>query len=208
MDWTFGIITDGTKDHYLLEIIDSIISLNVPNYEIIIVGNTNIQTSQYIKVIPFNEQEKYPQIWISRKKNIIAQLSQYENISLSHDYIKFDINWYKHFEEFGSDWDVCMNRIINLDNLRFRDWTLWPPKFIDYNDLSQTDNMYASGSFYCVKKEFAIKYPLDENLMWGEGEDLEWSKSVRSFWKYRCNQKSIVRFLKMKDHNPVSNPDL
>lgn len=44
-----------------------------------------------------------------------------------------------------------------------------------------------------------IKYPLDETLFWGHGEDVKWSKQVRSFWKYRCNPMSKVYLLKYKE---------
>ena len=27
--------------------------------------------------------------------------------------------------EIGNDFDICMNKILNYDNARFRDWTLW-----------------------------------------------------------------------------------
>ena len=49
----------------------------------------------------------------------------YENIVYMHDYFMFDKDWYSEFVKFGSDWQVCMNQIkdINnciIDDLRFQ----------------------------------------------------------------------------------------
>ena len=55
MDFTFGIITDGKNDKLLLKMIHSIRMNNIPNYEIIIVGNTNLPISKNITIILFDE---------------------------------------------------------------------------------------------------------------------------------------------------------
>ena len=44
-----------------------------------------------------------------------------------------------------------------------------------------------------------IKNPLDEELAWGESEDVEWSKRVRTKTVFKFNKYSVVRFLKFKD---------
>jgi hypothetical protein len=207
MNWTFGILTGGNQDHFLQQVVDSIQSLNIPQdkYEILIVGQTGVQ-SHNTRLIPF--QDPHNKIWITKKKNILVQNAKFQNIVLTHDYVVFDKDWYTNFIPFGEDWDVCMNRIVNLDGLRFRDWTTWPPGFVPYDDISKTDQMYVSGTYWCAKKDFMLANPLDENLMWCESEDVEWSLRVRNFWKYRANPKSIVRFLKQKEHNPQAVPGI
>lgn len=42
MDFSIGIITDGSADNRISKIIQSIINQNIPNYEIIIVGNSSV----------------------------------------------------------------------------------------------------------------------------------------------------------------------
>jgi cellulose synthase/poly-beta-1,6-N-acetylglucosamine synthase-like glycosyltransferase len=54
MDFTFGIITCGENDTFIEEMIESIIKNNIPNYEIIIVGNTNINETDNIKITYFD----------------------------------------------------------------------------------------------------------------------------------------------------------
>jgi hypothetical protein len=79
MDFTFGIITDGSNDILLEKLIESIIFQNIKTYEIIIVGNTKLTNSNII-IIPFDESVHSS--WITRKKNIIASTAKYENIVL------------------------------------------------------------------------------------------------------------------------------
>ena len=83
MDFTFGIITNGNNDFFLSKVIDSIIKEKIPNYEIIVVGNTKLLEN--IQVVNFDE--KYKINWVTKKKNIITNLAKYENIVYLHDYI-------------------------------------------------------------------------------------------------------------------------
>ena len=66
MNFTFGIVTAGNNDNYIKIIIESIEKNNIPNYEIIIVGNTSINNYNYIQIINFDETIKNG--WISKKK--------------------------------------------------------------------------------------------------------------------------------------------
>jgi hypothetical protein len=195
MKWTFGIVTAGGQEDRIMLMIESIEKQNIPinDYEIIIVGNCKIQRNN-LKNLDFNENIKPG--WITRKKNMISQVSFFNNVCLMHDYIILLDDWYKNFVNFGEDWDVCMNRIERMDGKRYRDWTLWMPDNIPYEDHSRIKDMYVSGAYFCAKKQFLLQYPFDENRVWGRGEDLEWSMRVRGHWNYKCNSNSIVRLLK------------
>lgn len=205
MKITFGIITNTNQNNndYIKYIYQSIINQNIDdNFEIIIVGGKNI-CLQNIKHIPFDENIKNS--WITKKKNIVAQEAKYNNIVLMHDYVYLDNLWYYNFKNFTENWDVCMNSIINTDNQRFRDWITWPEWceendiiFLNYEDNSRTKEMYISGTYFCVKKDFLLKYPLNESLSWGQGEDVEWSNRIRNIWNYKCNPYSKVKLLKHK----------
>jgi glycosyltransferase involved in cell wall biosynthesis len=210
MEFTFGIITNGNSDDTLSKVIESILKLEIPDFEILVVGNSKLQ-NENVRIIEFDETVQ--KAWITKKKNIITQNAVYENIVYLHDYIVFDINWYKEFVKYGNVFDICMNQILNLDGSRFRDWTLWPHNenkidaivndgkqcFLPYSTLDLTDYMYISGSYWVGKKSFMLDFPLNEKLSWGEGEDVEWSLKVRKETKFQCNPKSIVRLLKQKD---------
>ena len=224
MDFTFGIITSGDADTYIYKIIESIVKNNIPNYEIIIVGHTNIEETSKIKKIYFDENIKKG--WITRKKNIIVNNAKYENIVLLHDYVTLTDGWYKGFLHFGNDFEFCITKITNNDGKRFRDYTLFPYE-VDYlnifyspgkeidsyfydncllpydfkNNIKTNKYMYISGSYYIIKKNIAMKYLLDENLIWGRGEDVEYSKRLQSNGVIiKCNQYSEVYLLKQKQN--------
>jgi hypothetical protein len=212
MDFTFGIITGGGADQPLQTIIESIRALQIPKYEIIIVGHTTHQGPDIIN-IPFDETQR--RAWITRKKNIIAQQARYHNIVMLHDYIMFDSDWYKGFLEFGDDFKICINKVKTHEGRRFRDYTVFgndmPPPFchrslIPYDAPNEVKTLlapltYVSGSYYIIKKYIALKYPLNEKLLWCQWEDLEFTLRLRKHNIYPIlNHNSTVHFLKEKSH--------
>ena len=205
MDFTFGIITGGDNDKMINEIVDSIENENIPNYEIIIVGNSNL-VRKNTKVINFDETIKVG--WITKKKNIITKESNFENIVFLHDYIKLNEGWYNGYLESSNDFTIRMDKIINHNGERFRDWCIWPHNYnemdsfigrdclIPYTIKHLSKYMYISGSYWVAKKYVMMEFPLDENLTWGQGEDVLWSKQVREKYEFNMNTNSSVFIIK------------
>jgi len=206
MKFTFGIITSGLEPNNIKLIHHSIMAQNIDDeFEIIVVGGQNPHL-EMVRHIEFDESIK--RAWITRKKNLIVEEAKYENICLMHDYVFLYKDWYKEFKEFGEDWEVCMNSILNRDGDRFRDWVTWGEwcaenniVFLDYADQSRTEQMYVSGTYFCVKKKFMLDNPLDERRCWGQSEDVEWCDRLREKWNYRCNAASKVGLLKQKTND-------
>lgn len=210
MNFTFGIITAGNSDESLNLVIDSIESQNIPEYQIIVVGNSNVSRNNTF-VIPFDESVK--SAWITRKKNLITLNSPYENIVYSHDYVLFEPGWYEGFLKFGDNFKVCMNKFLNPDGSRFRDWVIWPHNnnfmdsivlpnrecLIPYEMTHLSKYQYISGTYWVAKKDIMMEFPLNENLCWGQGEDVLWSKQVREKYNFSMNSYSTVKSLKFKD---------
>lgn len=206
MDFTFGIITNNGQ--YINAIINSIRDLNIKNYEIIIVGKYSFdKNSDDIIFIDYTDDSE--QFSISIKKNLITKKSKYENIVYLHDYIIFDKEWYQGFLRFGNEFDVCMNKINNIDGSRYRDWCLWKydaDKYVSANnylipyDIKNLSNMmYISGAYWVAKNKFMLDNPLNEKLKWEQGEDVEWSLRVRNKTQFKINNYSSVNLLKKKD---------
>jgi hypothetical protein len=202
MKFTFGIIT-GTQ--VPIEVIKSINNLNIPEYEIVVVGGENQTYYVNVNHIPFDENLGAYTV----KKNLITKNSKYENIVYTHDYFIFDRKWYNGFEKFGNDWDICMNVIQNKDGSRFRDWCVWDDPTLCYDennhrvvlapyDYKKIIFMYISGSYWVAKKHVMETEPLDETIDWGSSEDVEWSKRVLPKYSYKMNTHSIVKSLKDK----------
>jgi hypothetical protein len=206
MDFTFGIITNGKSN--LDDIINSIRDQNIQNYEIIIVGEykNNDIIDNDINHIEYNDKSISGDISI--KKNIITENSRFDNIVYLHDYIKLDKDWYNGFLKFGSDFDICMNIILNKDGARYRDWCLWSDDAKKYNinnylipyEMEHLSSMmYISGAYWVGKKKFMLENKLNESLSWGQGEDVEWSIRSRKKTDFKMNKYSKVLLTKNKD---------
>ncbi len=233
--FTFGIITDASRGvtQELVNSVCTIRELHIPNHEIIIVGNAEqIRKHQYLDfkypnltVIDFNESIR--EKWITRKKNLITAVAKYENIVYQHDYILYNKDWYEGYKKFGSNFSVCMNKIINHDERRFRDWVLWLDLpvvdalkqigagthdcLIPYEETSLNKYQYISGGYWVAKKKVMKRFPLDETLSWGQGEDIRWSQQVRASCEISMNPFSTVHVGKPNLHRvfePISEKHL
>ena len=213
MKFTFGIITFDNQEDRVASIIKDIKShSNEP--EIIVVGGSNKYESDVIH-IAFDETVKRG--WITRKKNLVTENSTRENIVYMHDYYTIDSSWQKGWEEFGNDWDVCMNVIKNCDGSRYRDWCAWDDPELCYfkyffsgnpsdlgghfaclvpYDYKKTEHMYISGGYWLAKKRVMEKIPQDENLLQSQSEDVDWSKRMRNKCSYKMNTNVNVHVLK------------
>lgn len=72
------------------------------------------------------------------------------------------------------------------------------PRIVPYS-YDKTQHMFVSGAFWVAKKWFMKAEPLDESLLWGQGEDVEWSLRMRDVADYRMNVHSTVHLMKHKD---------
>ena len=210
MKFTFGIITTGNSDDTLNTVIDSIEQQNIPEYQILIVGNSNVSRTNTF-IIPFDESIR--QAWITRKKNLITINARYDNVVYSHDYVVFEPGWYEGFLQFGEGFNICMNKFVNPDYSRFRDWVIWPhnDNFMDsivlpsreclipYDMTHLSKYQYISGTYWVAKRSIMEEHPLDDNLLHCQGEDVEWSKRVRQRLDFSMNPYSTVKSLKFKD---------
>ena len=211
MNFTFGIITNGSNDGLVDIILNSIERQNIPpeNYEVIIVGNYKGSGAKNTRTIPFDEGVKHA--WITKKKNMITQEAKFDNVVYLHDYVMFTDGWYGGFKRFGNDFLACMNIITNSDNTRYRDWSLFPMYpgvssrgiyhnvLLPYNVSHLSAHQYFSGAYFVCKKHIMQEIPLNESLSWGEGEDVQWSEQYKSKYVFKMNALSTVKLLKYKD---------
>lgn len=211
MNFTFGIITGGGQEERIKKIVDSIYKLNIPFYEIIVIGSCNLVLPN-LRVYEFDETVK-PRGWITRKKNLITEYATYDNIVYSHDYVSFNEDFYTGWLKYGDNYNACMNRIIQTDGERFPDWLLWIPKcaevylpelintasgLLPYECLNLSKIMYFSGTYFVAKKKIMEEIPLNNDLVWAQGEDVEWSYRYKEKYNFSLNTHSSVTLLKPK----------
>lgn len=199
MRFTFAITTDYSNENQLEEAFRSILALNIPEFEVLYIGPGEHKSDfDNVRYINFDETQK--ERWVTRKKNILCQEAKYENIVLMHDYYVFDENWYNAYLKFGDDWDICSNAQLLLNGKRhFTDWVTWDcplyPRYtsLPYDEWALTNYMYQSGGYMLVKKQLMLDNPFNEELTWGQADDVEWSLRVRHKYKWVCNGDAIVK---------------
>ena len=69
----------------------------------------------------------------------------------------------------------------------------------DMDGKEWQEYIYISGAYWVAKKNVMEEIPLNENLLWGQSEDVEWSQRVRNKYIFSCNKYSICKFIKQKD---------
>lgn len=211
--WSFVIVSAGSDLDILEKCIASIYKefQSDKNFEIIIVGPKKIQSlfNEKAIIIPYIEMVDFPGFrlpgWITHKKNIGVQAAKFNKVVLCHDYISLDSGWKKGFENFGDDFDICVTKVFLKDGRRTRDWMTWDypgvgPGLLPYF-AECTQYQYINGTYVICKRDFYLKNPLDESMRWGEAEDIEWSKRIRSQTKFKINTNSSITYLKDKPSN-------
>ena len=195
-NWTFGFICGAGREEWIDRVIDSIISQNVPNFEIIVCGKSKPKKASFIKYI-YSDEER-----ITTKKNIIAKNAKYENIVIIHDRVLFDKDWFNGMKKFGNMWDTIACQIRHR-GLRCYDWTSmgstrihWSEKFLDSALLRYDDwDHYATvmGSVHIFKKSAWEKVKFNDGMYYPDFEDrLFCNEMMFAGCLLRCNPYSIA----------------
>ena len=205
--WTFGILTNGKRDDWVDQEIESILNLKIPHLEIIICGDYDNKKNYKINHIQFN-----PEIaWITKKKNIIAEKAKYENLVITHDRFIFDKDWFKGMKKYGNYFEVLSCVIKNSVGGRADDWMTYGTNLndplllgnqglLDYKDWDK--NGYVDGGLYIMKKSVWKKIRWNNRLLWSQGEDIELSRDFyNNGFVVRFNPYSLCKTLSTKKYS-------
>jgi len=226
------VVTSGKDDQRINQIIDSIEVLNIPEYEVIVVGGLTTTLNRVNTThVPFDESAIAPRVWLTKKKNLGVQQSKYDVLVIMHDYHTFDPDWYIEFEKFGLDWDICVHNIRHSPeqgDIRGNGWRVGTVPGYPELPYAMTipwdidcfiPYMAVQGSYWVAKKSVMLEQPLNEDLepvTGSDASDIDWSERVVPGWMgvkldqtgYRivANPNCRLRFNKIKDTYP-GNPN-
>ncbi len=205
---TFGITTGGDGDDRINRIIDSIENMHVrpPAYEVIIVGHTSSTINRaHTRHLAFDESIR--PMWITKKKNMMTDNAAYDHIVYMHDYHEFDPNWYINLCAFGWDWDVQMHQILMQNGYRMFDWLTYDHPTapchtpIPYHRTDLIPYQYISGGYWIGRKAAMQEERQNDDLVWGQAEDIDWTYRIRNKFKITMNPACIVRHNKPHREN-------
>lgn len=181
--WSFGIITNGERNDWIEQIINSIKEQKIPNYEIIVCGKYKKRPEKNFVHIDFNQRQEKG--WITKKKNLIAEEARYENLCIIHDRLIFDPTWYQGMKEYGNAFELlgCIQR--EKGGARAGDWMTWGGPINQLYKIANLDYRewdyyaYLSGQMIIMKKSMFEKVLFDETRYWIEVEDVDFSLRAR-----------------------------
>lgn len=190
---TFGILTDN-KQEQVDDIIKSIQTNEIPDFEIIIVGDV-ICKEHVVITDKLLEDKNY----ITEKKNIVIDKASKDIVVLIKDYIKFDSQWYQglmryHMETNGK-YDIIMNEIRNTRGARYLDWiwdnpTLGDGRNIDYK-IKNHPGMFVPGAMVIAKRNVLETHKFNTSMIGlNKATDIDWSKRALIDFTYTFNPYS------------------
>jgi len=204
--WSFGIITDGRKNEQVERLVESIIQLDIPYYEIILCGPFCIENFKNHPVIILDDVilDKDIRAPITRKKNKIANKSKYNNLCIMHDRYKFPEDWYKNMKMYGNYFDLLVQPNIGAKGGRIVDWIEYngmPSKiFFNHTGLLRyskwSSTWYVPGGFLIIKNNLYKNTLLDYNLFWDELEDVQFSQigNLKGWFCYIDTNNKVYSF--------------
>ncbi len=187
--WSFGIITNGSKNDKVTSLIQSILEKEIPCYEVIICGPYPIPDEfSDVEIIVLDDVllEEDLRAPTPAKKNKIVKEAKYNNLCILHDRFILPQNWYSNFERYGNYFDVLCMPTIDVHGNRFRvDWMNFnypitqikkPNRSIEYSKW--TNEVIIQGGIMVAKKNIISEFMFDERLHWEELEDMQLSKQA------------------------------
>lgn len=187
--WSFGIISNGSKNDWVLEMIKQILAMKISECEIIVCGpvpGENLPGN--VRVLSDDDLITDDRAPICKKKNKIILAAKYNNLVLTHDRIRFPEDWYRKMCEYGNYFDVLCTRItaINNSNKRVRDWVAFKGSMSDYKSCDAgivpynewDETIFIDGGYLIGKTHQLRKVLYDVRLHWGEAEDVNFSKRL------------------------------
>lgn len=186
--WTFGLVTNGKRIEFVKKTLETIRRLPVKNYEIIICGTYGEKMDADTLYINFKEKDDRG--WITKKKNLICEKAKFENLCIIHDRIYFDSEWFDGIQKWGNYFDVLSCPVyLPVENKNvFSNWETvgqnWSREdeykmFHKNGKLDPADwdkNVYVGGPIILLKKRIWRQCKWNEDLFWGDAEDIEYSQ--------------------------------
>lgn len=205
MKFTYGIVCGpNTEFNDIHRVVRNIYAQMGEESEIIGIGDEKFRNLfegfSYSRFIDFTNPEK--QGWITRKKNILTQEAKGDIVVLLHDYYLCPSNFEKSLRYAEGDLFQCP--IVTKEGFRHSDWIVDPRRMDDlldkyphfekelmkiapdengaryvcglpYDIKDLTHLQYVSGGLIIGKRDFLLTYPQNEDMVWGDAEDLWWS---------------------------------
>ena len=202
--WSFGICFGGNASH-LECLIESIRGQVREDDEILVAVDENV-TVPLLHEVRVVVVESGLNALAVKKHRLVAE-ARNAFICILHDYLELDKAWRDGFEALGSDWDVASSPTLDpaRGHRRIADWMtldhpVWGHGLIPYDIRSETDTMFLSGMYMCLRRDFLREHTFnfDPALPAGVPEDQAFARLVREHARWEFSACSRVYSQKRK----------
>ena len=114
---SFVIVTNGQRDGLLHTIIESIKYQNIPNYEIVIVGFSQINKTLYPEVNYIECKDLAEAGLLGAMRNLACSNAKYENIVISDDDMILSSNWYEELKK-SEEFKILTTQVRNTKKIK------------------------------------------------------------------------------------------
>jgi hypothetical protein len=204
MKLSFIIITNGNKTRELQLQINSILSLKIPEYEILICGKIpQINTYDNPNIVLLENEEDALRGSLGGLRNRACSRAKFENLVISDDDMLFSEDWYQNLLN-APNFEILTTCIRNPDGTRFWDNACYLSPVhghINLNYNEDDDYKYMSGGqSWLIKKFVWEEARWDEELLIYKMSNLEdYKKGLHNEdtdFSLRCrkNNRKITHF--------------
>ena len=165
MKLSFVTVTNGAKARELDLHLKSILTQQIPNFEIIIVGDIPAQLPDHPSIVTISAKNLTDKKLLGALRNIGCSKATYENFIISDDDMVLSPNWYETLIK-TPDFQILTSRVNLPDGGRYWDHTCYqsPTKGHLILEEHETDShLYMSGG-----QSWIMKKAVFEKVKWGE----------------------------------------
>lgn len=178
---SFCIITDGRRPEKLRNEIESILSLRIPEFEILVGGNPPSGFHHpAVRIKEMGDHARHGRLGALR--NGLCRSARHRLLVVADDDLLFRPDFYKGIESYQGEYDVMCVRLLNPDGSRYWDWAATGEEIgnylLDYDALDR--RQYVTGGLCIMKASVVKKVRWDEKLPVGQGEDWEFSRRLHA----------------------------
>ena len=181
LDISFIIITNGNRDGLLNTVIEGIKYQNIPNYEIVIVGNSKIKNN-FPEVNYIEAGDLADEGLLGAMRTVACAKARYDNMVVSDDDMMLSSNWYEELQK-AEDFDILTTQVRNPDGTRFWDHTCFrSPTFghiVMEKEECDEKYMYMSGG-----QSWIMKKRVFEKAKWNEDFSTGYRANMRNLKDY------------------------
>ncbi|HMK34150.1 MAG TPA: hypothetical protein VK463_03710 [Desulfomonilaceae bacterium] len=194
--FSFGIITNGKRNHKLASLIESIRAQNLTSdsFEILIAGSV-ADVPGYSDVRKFPMDEAASEGRLGAMRNVLAKEARFNKfVSLDDDFLLHP-KWAQAVNEIKGDFDIATGIILNPDLSRYCDWVNLIDNFTflrAYHEMFDKCQ-YMTGGYGIYKDVIFLEHSWNDDLGFYQGEDVSFSRRLfNAGYQLKFIPKAIV----------------